>query len=76
MRLKINASDGVLVDVLFQQGNNNLWYPVAFFSKTIALVELNYKVYNKEILAIICTLSHWRAKLQGAFYRLEIYTNY
>jgi len=28
-----------------------------FFSKTIALIELNYKIYDKEILVIIKSLS-------------------
>jgi ABC-type phosphate/phosphonate transport system ATPase subunit len=36
---------------------------VAYFSKTMALAECNYEIHDKEMLAIICSLSQWRAEL-------------
>ena len=51
--LKKNASDGVVVEILLQLYLDSEWYSVTFFLKTIALAEYNYKVYNKEMLAII-----------------------
>jgi hypothetical protein len=63
--LETNTSDGVLARVLSQEDENREWHPVSFFSKTIALAKLNYKVHNKEMLAIVCSLSHWQAELQG-----------
>jgi hypothetical protein len=35
------------------------WHPVAFFSKSLSLVEHNYKIHNKEMLAIIQSLQEW-----------------
>jgi len=32
------------------------WHPVAFYSKSLSLVEQNYEIHDKEMLAIICTL--------------------
>ena len=32
------------------------WYLVAFYSKFLFLVEYNYKIHNKEMLAIIHVL--------------------
>jgi len=32
------------------------WHLVAFYSKFLSLVEQNYEVHNKEMLAIICAL--------------------
>ena len=49
---------------------------MAFFSKTIALAELNYEIYDKEMLAIVRTLAHWRAELQGTPKRVEILTDH
>jgi len=36
----------------------------------------NYKVYNKEMLAIIQSLSQWRAELKGTNSQIKIYTDY
>ena len=36
-----------------QPNSNNLYIPCAFFSKKLNSAEYNYKIYNKEILAII-----------------------
>jgi len=32
------------------------WHPVAFYNKSLSLVERNYEIHDKEMLAIICTL--------------------
>ena len=36
-----------------QLNSNGLYVPYAFFSKKLNSAEYNYKIYNKEILAII-----------------------
>lgn len=36
------------------------WHPVAFMSKALTSAERNYKIYNKELLAIIKALSLWQ----------------
>jgi len=75
-RLETDASDGVVAGVLSQLGDDRFWHPVAFFSKTMAPAELNYEIHDKEMLAIVRSLSQWRAELQGAPHRLEIYTDH
>jgi hypothetical protein len=57
LMLKTDASNGVVVGILSQLHLDGEWYPVTFFSKTMDLAECNYKVYNKEMLAIIQLLS-------------------
>ena len=39
--------------------------PVAFFSAKHSSAECNYKIYNKELLAIIKALEKWRPELCG-----------
>ena len=51
--LKTNTSNGVIAKILSQLYLNSEWYPITFFSKTMALTEYNYKVHNKEMLAIV-----------------------
>jgi hypothetical protein len=36
-----------------------------YYSRKMTLLELNYDIYNKELLAIITVLKEWRVFLQG-----------
>ena len=36
-----------------------------YYSQKITLLELNYDIYNKELLGIVAALKEWRAFLQG-----------
>jgi hypothetical protein len=44
------ATGAVLSQVSPKDGK---WHPVTFFSKSLSLVERNYKIHDKEMLAII-----------------------
>jgi hypothetical protein len=56
-RIETNASDSVVAGVLSQLYLDRDWHLVAYFSKTMALAKCNYKIHNKEMLAIIRSLS-------------------
>ena len=51
--MECDVSDYVTAGVLSQKDNKGVLYPVAFFSRKISPAEYNYKIYNKELLAII-----------------------
>ena len=36
-----------------------------YYSRKMTLLELNYNIYNKELLAAVAALKEWRAFLQG-----------
>ena len=56
--VETNASDGVIAGILSQRtATNKPWHPVGYFSKIISLAELNYQIYNKEMLIIIKSLA-------------------
>ena len=57
-RLETDASDEVIAGVLSQLYENGEWYPVIYFSKTMQGAEYNYKIYNKEMLAVIRSLEN------------------
>ena len=50
---------------LLQKYKNGVQYLVIYYSQKIILLELNYNIYNKKLLAIIIALKEWRAFLQG-----------
>jgi len=56
-RIKANSFDSASGTILSQQlSKEEKWHPVAFYSKSLSSVEQNYKIHDKEILAIIHAL--------------------
>jgi hypothetical protein len=74
--LETDASDTVVAAVFSQKGLDEEWHPVAYFSKTMAPAETNYPIYDKEMLAIVQSLQHWRAELQGTTDPIEVVTDH
>lgn len=64
-QMETDASDGVVAGVLSQQQDNGDWKPIAFFSKTMTVEEMNYEIHDKEMLAVIRGLAEWRPLLIG-----------
>jgi len=52
------------------------WHPVVFYSKFLSSVEWNYKIHDKEMLAIIHALEEWKHFLKGATHLVEILTDH
>jgi hypothetical protein len=61
---------------LSQKDNNRILHPVTFFSRKLLLAEYNYEIYNKELLAIVNVLEHWRPELEGTELPIQILTDY
>ena len=49
---------------------------MAYISKSLNEAERNYKIHDKEILAIIQCLEAWRYFLEGAKNQFEIWMDY
>jgi len=72
-KLSTDASDFATGAVLSQKDmQTNLWYPVAFFSKSLDVHERNYKIYDKELLAVIWGLEKYKYYLEGHPYKVKI----
>ena len=62
--VEINTSDTVVVDVLLQKNENSQLQPVIYFSSKMSLTEINYDIYDKELLAIIQVFEEWCSELK------------
>ena len=58
-RVEIDTLGNAIGRVLSQKQEGK-WKLIAFLSRTIQPVERNYKIYNKELLAIVEALAKWR----------------
>jgi len=57
---------------VLSQEQEEKWKLIAFLSRTIQLVERNYEIYNKELLAIVEALTKWRQYLLDAMEPFKI----
>ena len=76
MRMKVDILDYVAEKVLFIKCEDRQWRPVTFLSKSLNKIERNYKIHNKEILAVIRELENWRHLLESTKFKFEIWTDY
>jgi RNase H-like domain found in reverse transcriptase len=60
--VEIDVLDFVLGIYLVQKYLNR-WHLVIYYSRKMTLLELNYNIYNKELLGIVTALKEWRAFL-------------
>ena len=66
------ASGGVLI----QQDSNGDLHPCAYLSQTFSPTEQNYDIYDRELLAVIHALKHWRHYLQGTAHPITLLTDH
>ena len=74
--VETNTSDYTLTTILSIVNKDNEVYLVAFHSHTFTAVELNYNIYNKELLAIFEAFKIWQHYLEGLAYPIDIVTDY
>jgi len=70
MRIEVDASDYTM------EGEDRKWRLVAFLSKSLNETEINYKIHDKEMLVIIRGLESWRHLLEGAQFKIKIWTDH
>ena len=61
--------------MLLQYNKNNKLYLVAFIFRKLASAELNYGIYNKELLAIIRYFK-WRPEFKGLLFLIYVLMDY
>ena len=64
-QIKTDTSDQVVEVCLCQQADNK-WHPVAYYSQKMTQAEQNYDIHNKELLAVVNTLKHWRVYAESS----------
>jgi len=69
MRMEVDASDYTIEGVLLMEYEDGKWRPMAFLLKSLNKTERNYKIYNKEMLAVIRVLKNWRHLLEDAKFK-------
>jgi transposase InsO family protein len=59
LRFETDASD-LAIGMCAKQERDGKWHPIAYHSRKFSSAEENYDVHDKELLAIVVALEHWR----------------
>ena len=51
-------------------------HPLAYYSTTLSLAERNYDIYERELLAVMKSLAHWRHYLGWTKFSFIILTDH
>jgi len=76
-QIEVDSLDFATGAVLSQQSpEDNKWHLIAFLSKSLSPVEQNYKIHDKDMLAIMRMLEEWKHFVEGAEHPCEIWTDH
>src|SRR6266481_6344187 len=75
--VETDASDYAIAAIISQiSPKDGDLHPIAFFSTGMELAELNYEIYNKELLAIFEAFCQWRNYLEGATHTVLVLSDH
>jgi len=75
--VEMDASDYAIAAIISQisPADGDL-HPIAFFSRGMKLAELNYEIYDKELLAIFEAFRQWRNYLEGSTHAVLVLSDH
>ena len=73
--VETDASNRAIRACLDQQSDKKL-LPVEFYSQKLTPAELNYKIHDQELLAIVDALKQWQVYLKGSKAEVKVYTDH
>ena len=74
--IETNASDYALGAVMSQECEDGRLLPVAFHSRKLQPAEINYHIYDKELLAIVAALKEWEHMLKSYQEEFTVFTDH
>ena len=74
--MKTDTSDYALATILSIVNEENEVHLVAFHFHTFSMVELNYNMHDKELLAIFEAFKIWQHYLEGPAYPIDVVTDH
>ena len=76
LTIEANASDFALGCILSQTSAAGDLLPICFYSRKFTPAELNYPIYDKELLAVVEAFRQWRVYCEGAVVPVTVWTDH
>ena len=74
--IETDASDYTVGAIHSQTQKNGRVYPVAFLSQRFSPVEMNYDIYDKEMVAIVLGFQKWIHQLKSTKQQILVWTDH
>jgi len=74
--IETDASDFAIRAIRSQRDEENRLHPVSFHSRKFQPAEINYKIHDKELLAVVDAFKHWRRYCEGATHQVQVYSDH
>ena len=75
-KLSVDASDCAIGSVLFQEDENKIDHPVAYFSRKLNPNQRNYSTIEKEALSLVLSLLHFEVYVSSSVNPVIVYTDH
>ena len=76
LTVEADASDFALGCVLSQPSPAGDMHPLCFYSRKFTPAELNYPIYDKELLAVVAAFRQWRVYMEGAAHPIRVFSDH
>jgi hypothetical protein len=76
IKLKTNAFDYEIVDIISQLQIDEQWRLVAFFSRKMIFAKMNYEMHDQELLIIVECFKHWRHYLKKNYHTMKVFIDH
>jgi hypothetical protein len=74
--VECDASKFAIAGVLSQNDEYGILRPVAYYSRQLTSPEMNYEIYDRELLAVHECFKEWRHFLQGGRFQVTVLTDH
>ena len=74
--VETDASDFAIACIISQHDDKSILHPIAFYSRKLTPAEINYEIYDKEMLAVVTAFKEWRSYLEGAQHQTTVLTDH
>jgi len=74
--VETDTSDYAIAGILSITGSDDKIRPIAFYSCTLTMPELNYDTHDKELLAIFKAFKSWHHYLEGPSFPIDVVTDH
>jgi len=71
LTLVVDASSSHVGAVLQQKGASGVWQPLGFFSRKLTEAESRYSTFDRELLACVAAVRHFRHQLEGRTFYIQ-----
>jgi len=76
LTLYTDAPDFALSGILHRPDDHGLLHPIGFFSRKLSPAEINYEIYDKELLAVVESFKHFRTWTIGTKTPISVFSDH